>query len=303
MASDRRSAVRRAPAEGFRFEAKLKLLVGVLCLPIFVLSALLIWVERVSIPWGLGVLLALGMVLLLVSSIFIEQMVRPLHTLANVVAALREEDFSYRARNAVPQDALGELAVEINQLADTLQFQRVGALEAVALLRRVILEMDAPVLAFDATGALRVLNPAAERALRLNTARDLGRNASELDLRRFLDTVDEGIVTVEAQNQQTRWMVRKSTFRQRGVPHVLLVLSDVSTALREEERLAWRRLIRVLGHELSNSLAPIKSIAGTLRSRLPQSNGLLPDFDRGLGVIESRAESLNRFVQAYRQLA
>src|SRR5579883_2444078 len=98
-------------------------------------------------------------------------------------------------------------------------------------------------------------------------------------------------------------MVRKNTFRQRGVPHTLLVLSDVSAALREEERLAWRRLIRVLGHEISNSLAPIKSIAGTLRSRLPQSNGLLPDFDRGLGVIESRAESLNRFVQAYRQLA
>jgi len=77
----------------------------------------------------------------------------------------------------------------------------------------------------------------------------------------------------------------------------------VSAALREEERIAWRRLIRVLGHEISNSLAPIKSIAGTLRSRLPQTNGMLPDFDRGLGVIESRAESLNRFVQAYRQLA
>lgn len=84
---------------------------------------------------------------------------------------------------------------------------------------------------------------------------------------------------------------------------MLILLSDVSAALREEERIAWRRLIRVLGHEISNSLAPIKSIAGTLRSRLPQANGTMPDFDRGLGVIESRAESLNRFVQAYRQLA
>jgi nitrogen fixation/metabolism regulation signal transduction histidine kinase len=99
-------------------------------------------------------------------------------------------------------------------------------------------------------------------------------------------------------------MVRRSSFRQRGVPHTLLVLSDVSSALREEERIAWRRLIRVLGHEISNSLAPIKSIAGTLRSRIPH---LPPDsainFERGLNVIESRAEALNRFVQAYRQLA
>ncbi|MGB7189577.1 MAG: ATP-binding protein, partial [Acidobacteriaceae bacterium] len=94
--------------------------------------------------------------------------------------------------------------------------------------------------------------------------------------------------------------------RQRGIPHTLLLLSDVSTALREEERVAWQRLIRVLGHEISNSLAPIKSIAGTLRARLPQApdlNGFLPDFDRGLEVIENRAESLHRFVQSYRQLA
>jgi len=139
-------------------------------------------------------------------------------------------------------------------------------------------------------------------------------------------------------------MIRRSTFRQRGVPHTLVVLSDVSAALREEERLAWRRLIRVIGHEISNSLTPIKSIAGSLRSRiLPKSiNGSEPattashttptatnpapvntnpaatppaapqppavsvlqrDLQRGLSVIENRAESLNRFVQAYRQLA
>jgi nitrogen fixation/metabolism regulation signal transduction histidine kinase len=90
-----------------------------------------------------------------------------------------------------------------------------------------------------------------------------------------------------------------------------VLLSDVSVALREEERLAWRRLIRVIGHEISNSLTPIKSIAGSLRSRLaPQGethgagNGMLQrDFQRGLSVIENRADSLNRFVQAYRQLA
>jgi nitrogen fixation/metabolism regulation signal transduction histidine kinase len=243
-------------------------------------------------------------VVLLVASIFLEQVVRPLQTLANVVAALREEDFSFRARGATPQDSLGELAIEINQLADAMQSQRLSALEAVALLRRVILEMDAPVLAFDEQGALRVVNPAAERVLHLTAARDLGRTADELGLRKILDEPDEGITTIEDQGQQARWMVRRSSFRQRGVPHTLLVLSDVSTALRDEERMAWRRLIRVLGHELSNSLAPIKSIAGSLRSRISQ----LPaesasNFERGLNVIESRAEALNRFVQAYRQLA
>jgi two-component system nitrogen regulation sensor histidine kinase NtrY len=101
------------------------------------------------------------------------------------------------------------------------------------------------------------------------------------------------------------WMVRTSDFRQGGIPHVLIVLSDVSVALREQERDAWQRLIRVIGHEINNSLTPIKSIAGSLRALMlarPASDSSVT-LDRGLGIIENRAESLNRFIQAYRQLA
>jgi signal transduction histidine kinase len=103
-----------------------------------------------------------------------------------------------------------------------------------------------------------------------------------------------------------RWLLRKATFRQEGAPHTLLLLADVSVPLQEEEQVAWKRLIRVLGHELSNSLAPIKSIAGSLLGRvdsLQGNDGTLSDFRRGLGVVESRADSLHRFVQSYRQLA
>jgi nitrogen fixation/metabolism regulation signal transduction histidine kinase len=300
----RRTATSKIPREGFSFEVKIKVLIASLCVPLFALLAALFWIKHVSLSLIIGVLATCALVVLLVASIFLEQVVRPLQTLANVVAALREEDFSFRARGATPHDSLGELAIEINQLADAMQSQRLSALEAVALLRRVILEMDAPVLAFDGQGALRVVNPAAERVLHLNAARDLGRTADELSLRKILDEPDEGITTLESQGQPARWMVRRSSFRQRGVPHTLLVLSNVSSALREEERVAWRRLIRVLGHEISNSLAPIKSIAGSLRSRISQvADGNAADFERGLNVIESRAESLNRFVQAYRQLA
>lgn len=300
----RRTATSKIPREGLSFEAKIKLLIALLCAPLFALLTALLWIEHVSLSLIAGILATCSLVVLLVASIFLEQIVRPLQTLANVVAALREEDFSFRARGTAPQDSLGELAIEINQLADAMQSQRLSALEAIALLRRVILEMDAPVLAFDEKGALRVVNPAAEKVLHLNAARDLGRTADELSLRKILDEPDEGITTLESQGQPARWMVRRSSFRQRGVPHTLLVLSDVSSALREEERMAWRRLIRVLGHEISNSLAPIKSIAGSLRSRIGQvADGNAADFERGLNVIESRAESLNRFVQAYRQLA
>jgi nitrogen fixation/metabolism regulation signal transduction histidine kinase len=175
--------------------------------------------------------------------------------------------------------------------------------------------MDAPVLAFDPEHRLRLINSAAERIFHLSSDRSLGTSADDVRLAGLLDQPDRGIMILPGKGYPVHWMVRRSTFRQHGIPHTLLVLSDVSIALREQERDAWQRLIRVIGHEINNSLTPIKSIAGSLRSWVhinpPKVQDLDPfagddhlyNLDRGLKIIENRAESLNRFIQAYRQLA
>ncbi len=183
------------------------------------------------------------------------------------------------------------MALEINALADILTEQRIQSIEATALLRRVVEEIDTPLFTFDPQHMLRLLNAAGERLLQQPAARLLGKTATELGTRRLLRTPNETLVALPYSAPNARWMVRKRSFRQNGVPHTLIVLSDVSRALREEERSAWQRLIRVLGHELNNSLAPIMSIAGSLSSRLPLPE--LPDaqnadFQRGLSIIESR---------------
>ncbi len=259
--------------------------------------------QHASTSLWLTLLGVIVFVTLIVFGLLVEHVVRPLQTLTNVVSALREDDYAFRARGSATGDVLGELAIEINALADMLQDQRAGALEASALLRRVVGSIDAPVLAFDPGGVLRLLNPAAENVFALSTEGSIGQPAAELELSGLLEEPDEGIVELEHDGRGTRWMVHRSTFRQRGIPHALLLLTDVSAALREEERQAWRRLIRVLGHEINNSLAPIKSIAGSLRTQLISGVATDEDLDRGLHIVESRAESLHRFVQAYRQLA
>ncbi len=298
---------RRNKGHQLSFEARIRIYCLVLCVPTVAMCLALMW--RSSFSAQASVLGGLILVLLLLSSFLIEAIVRPLQTLTNVVAALREEDYSFRARGGNRHDALGELSTEINALADLIQSQRLGELEATALLRRVIASMDAPVLAFDRSRRLQLMNPAAEGALVLEASQAYGRRAEELELGHLLDEPDEGILSLDGGSTHSkprkpgRWMVRRSNFRQLGAPHTLLLLSDVSSALREEERMAWQRLIRVLGHEISNSLAPIKSIAGSLRARLPSGTEETTDFARGLTIIEGRAESLNRFVQAYRQLA
>ncbi len=277
------------------------LLVG----PGLLLSGILIWLQ----PWAFELkctLLAAELLLcLLIGAALLDHIIRPLQTLANVIGALREEDYSFRARLAVPNDALGELSLEVNMLADLLAQHRTGAVEATALLQRVVEEVDVPILAFDPAERLRLVNSAGERLLRQSSAKLLGQTASELELQNALTCDNETFVALNFVSDG-RWFVRRSPFRQRGVPHTLLVLSDVSRALREEERRTWQSLIRVMGHELNNSLAPIKSIAGSLNARLSAMNvdpDQRRDFERGLGIIETRAAALNRFLQAYRQLA
>jgi two-component system, NtrC family, nitrogen regulation sensor histidine kinase NtrY len=288
------------------YEHRISLYSLLVALPGLIVSAILVWEQ----PWTLGSRLALlGAELFvwwLLALALQEQTTRPLQTLANVIGSLRDEDYSFRARNAAPEDALGELSLEVNALADMLSDQKVRAIEATALLQRVVDEIDAPLFAFDLGRKLRLVNPAGERLMHDVKPRLLGRSAAELGLEPCLTGDNESLVELHLRESHARWLLRRSSFRQHGIPHTLLVLSDVSRALREEERRAWQRLIRVLGHELSNSLAPIKSIAGSLSSRVsstPMDDEVRSDLQRGLEIIEARSASLHRFLEAYRRLA
>ncbi|HEX8843284.1 MAG TPA: ATP-binding protein [Pyrinomonadaceae bacterium] len=235
-----------------------------------------------------------------------ERVVRPLQTLTNLLAALREGDYSIRARGAERGDALGEVMIEINALGETLREQRLGALDATNLLRTVMAEIDVAVFAFDGDERLRLVNRAGERLLAKPAEQLLGRSAAELGLGDSLKGDAARTMQIAFAGRAGRWGVRRSAFREKGLPHQLLVLSDLSQPLREEERQAWQRLIRVLGHELNNSLAPIQSLAGSLRQILtkdPTPPDWREDTERGLVVIQTRAEALGRFMEAYARLA
>ena len=289
----RRSAVRRA-----------WLYCLLLTLPTLLFVAVYFYQKEISLAPALLLAGCLVLYLLVVAAALVEGLVRPIQTLSNVVSSLREGDYSFRARGSGTGDAFGELAAEVNALADLLQKQRVRSLEATALLARILEVMHAPLFAFDREDLLQLVNNSGVKLLGLTHARSFGHSARELGLEELLASPDQSIHSFGAKS--TRWLLRKAVFRQDGAPHTLLLLADVSLPLQEEEQIAWKRLIRVLGHELSNSLAPIKSIAGSLLARVDNMQGedaTLRDFRRGLGVVESRADALHRFVQSYRLLA
>jgi nitrogen fixation/metabolism regulation signal transduction histidine kinase len=231
-----------------------------------------------------------------------ERVIRPLQTIANMIAGLREDDFSIRARGASADDDLGLAFLELNTLGETLRQQRLGAQEAGALLRRVMAEIDVAVYAFDAAERLRLANPAGARLLGRPLDQLTGRSAAELGLAGCLHGEPTAVLDMTFAGRTGRFGMRRSTFRQGGRPLALLVLADLSRALRDEERQAWQRLIRVLGHEINNSLAPIKSVAQSLQAGVARSGGT-EDLAGGLALIAGRAEALSRFMSAYARLA
>lgn len=292
------------------YETRLMLLALASSLPAVLAAEWLLWTGSwtAKVQWTLSLFVIGGWISGAYS--LRERIVRPLQTAANLLAALHEEDYSVRARGAGGDDALGELLAEVNALGRTLREQKLGALEATTLLRTVMAEIDVAVFAFDIDKRLRLVNRAGERLLAQPSERLIHRTADALGLGGCLAQDGERTMNLSFPGAGPggvgRYGVRHGYFRAQGERHHLLVLTDLSQALRDEERQAWQRLVRVLGHELNNSLAPIKSIAGSLQSllqRQPRPEDWEEDVGRGLDVIASRAEALSRFMQAYARLA
>jgi nitrogen fixation/metabolism regulation signal transduction histidine kinase len=230
----------------------------------------------------------------------------PLRTLASLLEAMREGDYSIRGRVDDPKEPMGEVMQQVNAMAATLRDQRLGALEATALLRKVMEEIDVGVFAFDPQQGLRLVNRAGERLLAQPAERLLARDATSLGLAEYLVGDPEQTIQRSFPGGTGRWGIRRSNFREGGLPHQLLVFTDLTRPLREEELQAWQRLVRVIGHELNNSLTPIKSIAQSLENLLktdPRPDDWTDDMARGLNVIASRSESLSRFMSSYARLA
>lgn len=299
---DRPNSSRRSRPGFERRVAFFTLLTG---LPGALVALILLWTGDFTpkVQWTLTLFVVLGG--LAFGSALMQRVVFPLRTVSNMLAALREGDFSLRAHQTGSDDALSQVMFEVNALGDTLRQQRLGALEATALLRKVMAEIDVAVYAFDSEQKLRLVNRRGERLLKQGRERLRGRLAADLGLEECLSGPAPRVADLSLPGGSGRWEIRRSTFREGGLPHQLLVLSDLTQTLRDEERQAWRRLIQVLRHEINNSLAPIDSLAGSLAAligRDPRPEDWESDMCGGLSVIRDRSRALNRFMTAYSRL-
>ena len=169
------------------YEQRIQLLALAAGLPGSLIAILLLWFGDYSrqTAWTLTILIVIFWVGIAFS--LRHRVVFSLQTFSNLLAAMREEDFSIRGRGARADDALGEVMLEVNALSETLREQRLGALEAAALLHTVIEEIDVAIFTFDSSRTLKLVNRAGERLLARSSERLIGFTASELGLESCLE--------------------------------------------------------------------------------------------------------------------
>src|SRR5437773_10913294 len=211
--------MRRGPKDRYRFshQGKLTWLILGAVAPAVIIVILILWLGDYSakVQW------TLTLVIVVFATAFIsaarDHMVHPLQTMSNLLSALREGDYSIRARGARGDDALGEVLLEVNTLGETLRVQRLGAFEATALLRTIMAEIDVAVFTFDPDRRLRLVNRAGENLLAQPMDKLLGRSAEDLGLDPAYEVDQDEPLNLSFPGGSGRWGVRRSTVHERGL--------------------------------------------------------------------------------------
>jgi two-component system nitrogen regulation sensor histidine kinase NtrY len=226
-------------------------------------------------------------------------------SLSNLLNSMVQGDYTLRARSVQGSGALDELTATLNRLAERLSQQRWESVESQLLLTTVIEHIDVAIVALSEDNTLRLLNPAAKKLLS-DTSESHERLLGQLA---FVQSCPSGwhqVVELSLGHQQGRFNIHLEEFRESGRQHKLLFIADVRTLLRSEEIRAWQSLVRVMSHEINNSLSPIASISQTLSRLIDRDaadTAYHEDLLKGLAIIGERANGLSQFVESYKQLA
>lgn len=292
-------AVKRSPEDTVFY--------GALFLGAFFLACICWLFSRSDISWlGIVTFIPVSLVVCLATPFYLRRVLqRHFYSLANVLESVRSGEFSMRVTASNPTTAWSEVYREINDLTDRLQGSRLDELEEDILLDKLLAEFEVPVLVFDGRRVLKNVNQKGCRLFAKSREELVGLRVEQLNLHDLLEHESGAVIDHWFPEQGGRWELRKNYFVRRGQRFLLVLINDLSRALREEERVAWQRLIRVLGHELNNSLASLTSVSETLLSRLEdEKNEQWHETQRrGLSLISQRSTSLLRFTESYTQLA
>ncbi|WP_440225698.1 sensor histidine kinase [Dokdonella sp. MW10] len=259
-----------------------------------------------SVLIGTVAALAAGLVpSLLLARAFVRPIVALIRTLSGSVVAFRDGDFSFSIRN-VRHDELGDLVEAHNALGAVLREQRQGLFQRELLLDTVVQNTPNALVLVEPGGHVVVANLAARALLNGGTSMnglsfDAVLAEAPGELARVLAGGEDALFGVSIDGEDETFHLSQRTFKLQGRPHRMVMLRRMTRELSRAEVATWKKVIRVISHELNNSLAPIRSLAHSGRelARLGDTRRMGVVFD----TIEDRASHLGGFIEGYAHFA
>lgn len=232
------------------------------------------------------------------------ELLRHTRTLSNLVEAIRRQDHSLKGAGARESGELGELYRQINGLTHDLKLSRQTEQELLGVLEKVVGQINVAIFVFDSQDRIRLANEPAGALLKSSASELAGVKLADTVLAQLPVAPEPKLVDFRFPGGEGRWQIRERRYRHQGRESRIVFIADLKQVLADEETAAWQRLIRVISHEVNNSLTPITSLCQTLAGILEMPGGAHDaDVREGLNAIAERARGLQDFISAYARLA
>ena len=227
---------------------------------------------------------------------FGKYLLEPFYQLSAMVESIRLEDYSLRVKPSYKTGIVNTLVQEVDLLADIMQARKTQYDQHVFLIYQLIAQLDTPIAVFDQHGLLSHGNDAFSNWCQTPWQTLKSTRSDKLGL-----TLNSKKWQFVDPKYHEKWQLRQSKLIMQGAVHHLLVLTDVEQLIKKTRQASWQQIIRVMSHEINNSLSPIKSLAQSLQE-IPHTLDNQDDSRQALSVIETRSDALLQFVNRYAQI-
>jgi nitrogen fixation/metabolism regulation signal transduction histidine kinase len=233
------------------------------------------------------------------------ELLRHVRTLSNLVESIHSSDYSLKGARAHEPGELAELYRQLNALTETLKDSRQNEQELLSVLEKVVSQINVAIIVCDAQDRIRLVNRLAGVLLKSPAEKLIGVDFAATVLAQVPVAAEPRVLDFSFPGAEGRWQVSQHYYRHQGRASRILFIADLKQVLSDEEIAAWQRLIRVISHEVNNSLTPITSLCETLANIVgrPDSADYAEDMRKSLRVIAERASGLKEFIGIYARLA
>lgn len=295
----------KPPSHKISTDIRIFLWVLASAIPMLVLLGFLFFDEKLTTGMQLLISgISVGWVVI-VASIVREKVIHHIRTLSNLIEAIRAEDYSLKSSRTREPGELAELYQQVNALNDKLKESRQSEMELQNILEKIVNQINVAIVACDVDDRISLVNKLASKLLRQSADSLIGSDLSSTPFSQLPLDKDSQLLDYAFPGADGRWQINQQHYRHHGKPGRILFITDLKQVLSEEETNAWQRLIRVIGHEVNNSLTPITSICQTVDTLMqrPYEERNEDDIREGLGVISERAKGLKEFISVYSRIA